>query len=208
VIFIATNAFYYRALDGDGLGEVAMLDLLRNLPVIVFSALLFSDERNAAVLVLACVATAALIWSHWEHHNFKIRKRTRPFLVWTLSVAALGAPLSKIVLATWDPVSFELVRSGFAAILFGGLFFQSARQLTVRSFALLMLTNGLTTVAWILYFFSFQKFGIVMTVLLFSLQPLLVYAASIVLLKEKIQPRKMLAFAVILLSISVSLALR
>ncbi len=51
---------YYRALDDDGLGEVQTFDLLHYIPVVLVSALLFSDERNIFVVGAALVAAGAV----------------------------------------------------------------------------------------------------------------------------------------------------
>jgi drug/metabolite transporter (DMT)-like permease len=62
----------------------------------------------------------------------------------------------------------------------------------------------LTSVAWILFYFSYQRSGIIYTILIFSLQPLLVYLASVFFLKESLYWKKAVAFIVVLLSIAVA----
>ena len=123
VITIITNLIFYRALDADKLGEIQTLDLLRNIPIIVFSSIIFADERNFAVIIPALVASVAIIWSHWEKHCFKIAKHTLTFLVWSLFAAVAGAFISKVLLTSWNPISLELVRSGAVALILGSLFF-------------------------------------------------------------------------------------
>lgn len=201
---VVTNLIFYRALDDDQLGEIQTLDLLRNIPIIIFSSLIFSDERNFAVIVPAIIASVAVIWSHWEHHRFKIAKNTLPFLIWSLSTAVVGAPISKILLVSWNPISLEFVRSGVMALIFGLLFYKFVGKISFKTFLLLLTTNILTSIAWILYYFSYQRSGIIYTVLIFSIQPLLVYVASVFFLKEQVQLKKVVAFAIVLLSIGIT----
>lgn len=80
-LLIITNLVFYRALDADKLGEIQTLDLLRSFPIIIFSSIIFADERNFTVVVPALIASFAVIWSHWERHHFKIAKYTLPFLI-------------------------------------------------------------------------------------------------------------------------------
>ena len=203
ILMIAvTNLFYYRALDHDGLGEMQTLELLSAIPIIIASSIIFADERKFVVLIPALIASSVVVWSHWEHHHFKIAKKTLPFLVWALFAAPIGASISKLLLVVWDPISLELVRTGGVALIIWPLFFKYTNKINLRSFIYLILTNFLSAVAWILFYFSYQRSGIVYTVLLFSIQPLLVYFASIFLLKEPVNLKKVVAFGVVLVSIA------
>lgn len=204
---VVTNLVFYRALDDDKLGEIQTLDLLHSIPIIIFAGIVFADERNFFVIIPAFVASSAVIWSHWEHHHFKIAKHTLPFLVWSLFVAPIGASISKVLLASWDPISLELVRSGAVALILGPLFARYAQKVSFKAFLLLMGTSILTSIAWILFYFSYQRSGITYTILVFSLQPLLVYLASVFFLKEPFHWKKAIAFAIVLLSIGIAQAI-
>src|SRR3989304_9129060 len=113
---IVTNLIFYRALDDDKLGEIQTLDLLHAIPIIIFASIIFADERNFFVIIPALVASFAVIWSHWEHHHFKIAKHTLLFVIWSLSVAPIGAAISKGLFATWNPLSLVLVRAGAVSL--------------------------------------------------------------------------------------------
>ena len=203
-ITIVTNLIFYRALDNDHLGEIQTLNLLHNIPIIIFASIIFTDERNFYIIIPALIASSAIIWSHWEHHRFKIAKYTLPFIIWSLSIAPIGASILKILLVSWNPISLELVRSGVIALILGPLFIKYAQRISLKTFSLLLITNILTSIAWILFYFSYQRLGIIYTILIFSLQPLLVYFASVFLLKEPLHWKKVTAFAIVLLSIGIA----
>lgn len=203
-ITIATNLIFYRALDEDHLGEIQTIELLKTLPVIIFSSLIFADERNWYILIPAMVASLAIVWSHWEKQHIKIRKKTAIFLAWSLITAPLVVVMVKILLESWNPITFELVRSAVMACILGPLFFRRNKHVPTKAFSLLLLTNILTSIAWILYYFSYQRSGVIYTVLLFSIQPLLVYFASVVFLKERPQIKKIVAFGIVLISIIIA----
>src|SRR3989338_3891203 len=145
---VVTNIAYYRALDHDRLQEMETLGLLAAIPTIVGSGILFSDERNPAVLVPALIAAIAVIWSYWERHHFAIARRTLPFLLWALAAGPAQAAVLKILLASWNPISLELVRSAITAAVFGMLFRQSMRPVSLHAFRFLLATNVLSAVAW------------------------------------------------------------
>lgn len=202
-ITLVTNIIFYRALDDDKLGEIQTLDLLRAIPIIIFASIIFTDERNFFVIIPALIASFAVIWSHWENHHFKIAKHTLPFLIWSLSIAPVGASILKVLLEVWNPISLELVRTGVIALILGPLFIKHTKKVHLKAFFLLLVTNILTSIAWILFYFSYQRSGIVYTILVFSLQPLLVYFSSALFLKEPLCWKKSITFAIVLLSIGV-----
>ena len=207
-LIIVTNILYYRALDRDTLGEIQTFDMLHAIPIIIMSSLFFVDERNYVVVIPAIIAALAVVWSHWEHHRIKIKKYTLPLVIWSLVVAPVGAAILKILLQTWNPISLELIRSGFIALVFVVMFWRYIKNVTPQKVGLQIITNILTAVAWIFFFYSYQRSGIVYTVLLFSLQPFLVYLTSLFFLKEKFHPKKAVAFVVVLISIVAAHALR
>src|SRR3989344_84654 len=88
---IASNVIYYRALKRDKLSEMEVIGLLTALPVIIFSGLAFSDERNYFILIPALIASAAIVWSHLKKGHLLIKKDTLPFLIWSLTMAPLAA---------------------------------------------------------------------------------------------------------------------
>lgn len=205
---IVGNLIYYRALKSDQLSEMQTISLLGSVPLILFTSIFFADERNPFVIALAIIAVSALIWSHWKKHHFKIAKKTLPFLIWVLAVSPFGGPISKTILQTWNPIALQLIKDIAIAIVFLPLFMKSVKSTPTKAIPYLLLTNILTTVAWILYFFSYQQIGIIQTVLIFSLEPMLVYFASVLFLKEKFQKKKAIAFAIILISIALAQILK
>ena len=204
ILGIITNIIFYKALKSERLNEIETIALLSNIPVILFAAIFFTNERNYMIVFLALLCSSAVIWSHWQRHHFQLAKKTVPLLIWTLVVSPIGAIISKNLLAVWNPISLELVRSGILAIIIGPLYLKYSRGTSAKAFWLLLLTNIFTAIAWILYYFSYQISGIIYTVLLFSLQPLLVYFASIFFLKEAFHWKKFAAFIIILASIIVA----
>ncbi|TSC67935.1 MAG: hypothetical protein G01um101466_601 [Parcubacteria group bacterium Gr01-1014_66] len=197
------NLLFYRALAHDHLGELETLALLQSIPALIFSSILFPDERNYAILIPALFASLAIIWAHWERRHFSMMRATVFFLVWILILAPVGPALLKVLLRVWDPISLEFMQSGATTLVFGVLFFRKRPQFVPsRALPLLFLTNLLSLSAWILLAFSFQRFGVIYTMLLFSVQPLLVYFGSVMILKERFHWKKACAFVVVLGSIA------
>jgi drug/metabolite transporter (DMT)-like permease len=203
-ITIITNLLFYRALKSELLSELQTISLLKDIPLIIFAAIIFPSERNIPLIILALIATISIIWSHWKKGHFHIAKKTLPYLLWIIFAASFSGIIAKEILTIWSPISFQLIRNTIAGIIFLIIFSRYIKTTPKKALPYLLLTNLLSTIAWILYFFSFQRSGIIFTVLIFSLQPLLVYLASLFLLKEKFQWKKFTAFIIILITIAIS----
>jgi transporter family protein len=204
IITIITNLIFYRALKSDNLSEMETISLLTQIPLIIFASIFFKDERNILVLVLALIAVSSIIWSHWKRHHFAIARKTWPFLIWALLVAPFRGLISKVLLESWNPISLQLVENFLICLVFVPLFYKSIKSVPKKAIIFLIITNILTTVAWILYYFSYQMSGVVYTVMIFSLQPVLVYISSLIFLKDKLDWKKLVAFGIILVTIIVA----
>lgn len=205
VTAIIGNLLYYKALKNALLNEMDIISLLGNIPLILLTALIFASERaHPLVIALALISSAAIIWSHWQKNHFQIARKILWYLLFVVLISPFRGIISKVLLQSWNPISLQLISSIIPAIFFGIYFFKSDKNCNFKAFLLLLATNLLSTVAWILYFFSYQKFGIIYTVLIFSLQPLLVYIAALFLLREKFHWKKFIAFLIVLASILVA----
>lgn len=198
---LSIGYLFYRALEKDKLGEIHSLDLLSNFTVIIFASFIFDDERNFHVIIPAIIATTATVWSHWERHHIKLARKTLPYLAFSLLVYPLEAASMKVLLETWNPTSLQLVRFTIVAILLIPFTIKAIKKLSWNTLPFLILTNFLSAVAWILYYSAYQTSGVIYTILIVSLAPLLVYISSVVILKEKLHIKKAVAFAIVLLTI-------
>lgn len=171
-IIVLNNLLYYRALDSDYLKEIQTFELLHYIPLIIFTSIIFTDERNFYIIIPALIASCVIIWSHWENHHFKIRKNTLPFLLWSLAISPIRAAIQKVLLFNWNPISLEMTRAGAVATILNPLSLgpktiKHIKHIQFKAFLLLIATNILTSIAWILYFFSYQRSGVIYTVPVF-----------------------------------------
>jgi uncharacterized membrane protein len=198
---IASNLIFYSALKTDLLSEIQTIELLKELPLIIFSAIIFSDERNYFIIALSLISACSVIWSHWQKKGFGIAKKTLPLLIWNLLANPFRGIISKALLEIWNPISLQLIRDGTIGLIFFLIFFKDIKKMPKKAIPFLLLTNLLTSIAWIFYYYSYQSLGIIYTVLIFSLQPLIVYFAGLIFFKEKFSPKKLISFIIILIAI-------
>jgi drug/metabolite transporter (DMT)-like permease len=207
ILTILTNLIFYRTLKTEKLNEVEALSLIGQITLVIYSGLFFPDERKPFVILLALLCSASIIWAHWRKGHFQIARKTKLYLFWTIFIAPFAMIMTKPLLESWNPISLQLIRDGMMALVFGPLFLRYEKKASYKAVILLLITNVLTSVAWILYYFSVKEMGVIQTVLIFSIQPLLVYFSSIFLLKEKLHWKKLVCFIIILVSIVLTMIL-
>ena len=204
-----TNTLYYRALDDENLHELQTWSVFLGIPTIIVTSILFTDERRLVVLIPALVAIAAVTWSHMrENHGLAIRPKTVAFIGWMFVAAPALTVMNKVILETWNPILLELVRDSTLAFIFWLIVFKGIKHVNKTAWAFLLATNICSSAGWILYYYGFQRLGIVETMLVFSLQPVLTYGFALVFLKEKLHPRQLIAFVVVLGCIAAAQLLR
>ncbi len=201
---LISNLFYYSALKKEFLTELQTLDLVSYVPIVLFSFTIFPDERNVYALVLALIASFAVIWSHWDGHHFLMKRQVRYYLWWILLVAPLEASAFKEAFRTWDPIALQFIRELVIVPILALLYYQSLKRISTRSFFSIFFAGALTTIGSILLYISYQKLGVVYTTLIFTLQPLLIYIVSLLFLKEPLHRKKFVAFLIVLASIVVA----
>ncbi len=204
VIIVGANVFYYKLLGKESLSETYTIGLLSNIPSVLVVGLFFISERSPLTLILALVSVGVLVAAHYKKGRLSVSKKEAVYAAWSLIVLPFGAVISKQFLFTWNPISLEFVRGGLVMMVMLFFYIRYLKMVDYKTMLLLIATNAVSTVGWIYYFFSYQQSGVVFTILVLSLQPLLVYFASVFLLKEKFEVKKFIAFCIIVSSIVVA----
>ncbi|HUO75437.1 MAG TPA: EamA family transporter [Candidatus Paceibacterota bacterium] len=209
IVGFITNALYYRALDDEDLHELQTWGVFIAIPTLIVTSILFTDERKLVVLIPALIATAAVTWSHLGKGNgLAVRPKTVAFIGWMIVATPAMAGMSKVILQSWNPILLELVRDSSLALIFWIAVSKGISHVNRKAWSYLLATNMLSSAAWILYYYGYQQIGIVHTMLLFSLAPVLTYLFSLIFLREKFQPRRIVAFVIVLASIAAAQLLR
>ena len=203
LISFAVNLLYYRALSKDNLNELQIVDLLFGLPTALYASIFFVDERKPIILGMIILVSIVIVWSHWEKHHFKIAKRTSYYLIWIVTIAPFSPLAIKELLVVWHPVALTAIISAITTLLLAPIYLKYAPRTSPKAFLTLLVISIFNGLATIFYYFSYQVSGIALTMLLFSLQPILVYFASVFFLKERLHWKKLTAFIIILISIAI-----
>lgn len=190
------NFFYFLSLSKDDLCNVEPIAMLEPLVSVVLAAIIFQSERNWPVLVLAVVASLALVLSRLHKNRIKLSKYALTMLGFVICFAAEGIFI-KLTLPAINPVALYVLRVGVITALLLGYFrpnlkvFGEKRVLSLFAIAVVVLLEFFSRYA------AIDKLGIVESSLIFLLGPVLVLLGSRFYLKEKYTPATIVANVII-----------
>ncbi len=208
VVFLAViwNLLLYRAVASEKLVEVELIFMSTPLVIVLLAALFLPAERDLKIFLPAIFATLALLWAHLKKHHLDFSKQQKGLLV-AIVLIGLETILIKKLLAVYSPPLLYLARSGLIFLIL--LLFLRAPKWKIKPRA----TWGIFKVAivgmaqMILTYFGYQLAGVSLTTLILVLAPVLIYLFSVVFLKEKLTPKHIVSFVIILASIIYATAL-
>ncbi|MEK6883136.1 MAG: DMT family transporter, partial [Nanoarchaeota archaeon] len=204
VITTAVNIVYYSILRHEKLSEIEPILLLAPLFTVILTSLILKEERNFLIIILAIISSISLVWAHVRKEHFSLHKLLIPLLILSIFISPINAIISKKLLTVYDPFSFEFIRTSLALFILFIILKPSFKSLKKKSPKYLIYTNILTTFAWIIVYFSYIKIGIIQTVLIMNLMPMLVYVFAWIFLKEKIYWKNIVAMLIILACVTIA----
>ncbi len=203
VIGTIANVWLFHGMKSEQLTETDALLVFGNMFTILFSAIVYADERNPYILIPALIASLALVLSHVKKHHLKFHKSAL-MILGAMVFFAVENVIVKSLLNTYNAFSLYFIRCFFIMIILVIYFRPNIVSLGKKRFFHLTITQILIIIQLVLTYYSFQKFGVVYTMLIMTLMPILLYIYALFWLKEKLEMKKMIAGIVILICVVVA----
>lgn len=197
---VVWNFFYYSGMQKEKLYEFELIITLTPLITILFAGVLFPSERHWGVLIAGLVASLALILAHLHRNHLEFDQYSLGLVI-CVFLMALEIILQKILLAAWSPVSLYFFRTAIILAIFWLFYRPNLKNLSGKSFWLIVLTAGFGVVQMVLKFYGFRDLGVVYTTLIMLIAPIIVYFASFLIFKEQLKKRTIFAALIILVCI-------
>jgi drug/metabolite transporter (DMT)-like permease len=198
MIAVAYNLLFFYGIKKEKVTEIEPFAMFIGIFSVVLAATFFVSERETKTLVLAVIATSALLLSHIEKRHLKINKYSLAVLLHSFLVAVEGLFI-KILLSAYSPFSLYFVRTGLIAAVLLLWFKPRLERVTCKNLKYVLATNALVIVQFVFAYWSIAVSGIVFTSLIMSVMPIFIYAGSVFFLKEKLKKKHVWGAAVILL---------
>jgi len=205
------NVLYYHGIEKERISEVELITMLTPLSTIVMASIFLQTERNIHIFVAGLIACLALIFAHLRRHHLSFDNFQKGLLIYLL-LYPIEAILIKNILFLYSPLALYMIRTLGILIIMSIWFFLVApalkyepeihfSHLKAKNYATAFFISSLAVVQMVLTYLAYSNYGIVFTTIVLTLTPVLVYAGSMLILKEKFKKRIILSAIIILLCI-------
>lgn len=199
MLFVAIfwNIFYYRGVQAEKVHEYEMIIMFQPLLTILLAALFLKGERNIHIIIIALIASIALIFSHLKKAHLEVSAGSKSLIVATILMSA-ELILLKELLNVFSPVALYFFRTGIIFIFFYLFYRPQVNKIASTNLWLILATSFLGVAQMVSKFYGFDKYGVVYTSLVLILSPVLVYLLSTIFLHERLKARAVISFLIIL----------
>lgn len=193
------NMLYYYSFQQECLCEIEPFIVFVPLATILLAGLVYPDERShPAILVLAIIASCALVFSHIKKKHLVFHKALIPMFA-VIVLSAAENIITKELLVNFSPIALYTVRSFFIALLLISTVRPSFKELTRNDVKNLFIISFLWVFTMIFYYYAYQKVGVVYTELINTLSPVLIILGSYLFLKDRAVTKRNIAALVIII---------
>ncbi|MEM0465512.1 MAG: DMT family transporter [Candidatus Pacearchaeota archaeon] len=200
---IFANLLTYYSLKRETISELEPITLLQPLMTILIAFLFsfffakFSNEGNIKILILAIIASVALIVSHLKKHHLYFNKYIISAIIGSF-LFSMELVLSKFILDYYSSFTFYFIRCTIILIICYLIFRPNFKTINNK---IKLLTIGVGII-WVIYrviiYIGYEKLGVVFTTTLFILSPVLIYIFAVIFLKEKPNLKTIISATIIL----------
>ena len=213
VIALIANLLIFYSLKRETLTEFEPISLMQPLFVILLAFILsffmnaYSKENNLLLLVLALIASLALIAAHVRKHHLVYNKYIIAALLGSFFFA-VELVLSNLILPYYSSWTFYFLRCLIILIIGWVILRPSFKKIDKQSH---YLTWGVSLV-WIIQrailYWGYENLGIIYTTIVLSiLSPILIFLFARIFLKEKISKRQIASAIIILICVITALVI-
>ncbi len=197
IVAFSWNILYYRGVKAEEVNEFELILMLNPLIVILLATLFFKFERNIQIVGASLLASIALIAAHIkrEHIHFSQASLGLIFCVLLMSFETI---LHRYLLDIFSPASLYFSRTVILFIIFALFYRSNPKNIGWPGIGLIAFTGIEGAIQFVARFYGYKDAGVVITTLMLTIAPILVYLAAYAYFKEKIKKRMIIAGIVIL----------
>src|SRR3990172_5519876 len=196
ILAVLYNLIYFRSLQHEHVVDILPFVLITPLVTIVFASI-FAGEHNSKILILGFLASTILILTHIERKHLIFNRYLAALIIYSILFATEAIFIKKL-LVVYSPIALYAARVSITAFLMGIAVKPRFERISPKPLTMLLLVAFLASIRYPLIYFSFKAVGIIFTVLILTLEPVLTYILSVLFLKEELKWKNAFGVLVIL----------
>lgn len=214
IFALIANLLIFYSLKRETLSEFEPIVLMQPLFTILLAFILsffisvYSNENNPLILVLALIASIALIFSHVKKHHLVYNKYLIAALLGGFFFA-VELVLSKMILPYYSSWTFYFLRCLVILIIAFLIFKPSFKKIDKQSHYF----TWIVSLIWIVYrailYWGYSTLGIIYTTMVLSLlSPVLIFVFARIFLKEKVTLKHIISSVIIVICVIIAVFLK
>lgn len=198
--FLWNKLFYYYE-QHERMEDFEVINLTVPAMTALIASAVYPEERNLITYLAVIVSLLALAFARLEKKHWQANKYSGLILVMILAMA-VETVLRKFMLDVFDPATLYFYRVTLVTILLFIFYRPKELPKKLKPWLAAGLSSAFGTVAMIIMFYGYQDLGVVLTTLIFLINPVAVYWLDIIILRERLKTRNIVASIVILAAVT------
>lgn len=197
IIAITWNVFYYHGIRSEKVQEFELILMLNPLIVILLATFFFPAERNWQIVIAGFIASLALIFAHFRREHLVFSPAALGLIACVI-LMSIETIMHRVLLNFISPAALYFSRTLLLLIFFSILYRPKVFGLNKISIGLIALNGLLGATQFVARFYGYRDAGVIITTLILTSAPILVYLAAYFYFKEQIKKRMIFAGLIIL----------
>lgn len=203
VLALAWNVLYFQGLQKEKMHQHELMMMLVPLITIILAAVFWPQEFNRTIFILALIASVALVFAKGQKEHFFLDKDSYNTFLAAILIA-METIIIRELLYFYTPVAIFSVRAIILAIFFMFYYRPRYSKVSIRNWWAIAGSASVAVVLVLTRYYALAEIGVIYTMLVLVLAPMIVYFFSWELLNEKIKPRVLIASVVILTCVALA----
>lgn len=200
ILALTWNRLYYSGMKKESLVEFELITMLYPLATIFLAAVFLPFERDIHIFIAGVVAGLALLFSHLKKDHIHFKKM-EAVLLWCVVLMASEQIMQRYLLEVYSPIALYAVRTGIMALIYPFYLKPNWKEFNVKVVGSIFLLAVIAIFFISMQLYAYKSLGVEFTILVFMLQPILVFIYAMIARGEKFKGKKILAALVIITAI-------